>query len=539
MEKSNESQVPAEPTFDLLKLHELHESPSNPRKAFDDVDLEELAASIKEVGLLQPIVVRPNSKGFEIVCGHRRFRACKIAQKQNIPSIIRTDLTDDQALELQITENLQRKDVHPLEEAVAFERLQKERNYSITEIAARVGKSEKYVVQRMVLNQLIPEIQPVFYAEKLTMHESFLLARHTSADQKMYFESALKNWQDDRFQLYTKVEYSMKRLMHLLDSAPFDREDAELVKAAGPCTSCPKNTACNTLLFPDHAESSQCMDGSCFDMKVNRHLDQRISELSESGEEFYLLYNSYDDSIHKERFRNEGYTLLKNRDDFRTSEAKDAKTGIWISGHELGRTARIQLTGNKLEKIVNKDDPEYQIQAILTRETRAKQLDDEKVYAAVDEKIKAKESPMWSNTADLNKTECAALVCAMIKSIGYPGRELFRQLIGKESSYSHDVHEYDLIFQNLDKGKLNQLMRHFTLKSIDHYKGMSHTSSMNALAIYELSKDYIPKEVAEIEAGQKTIREKRQARVSARVAKLEEDKAQLKSTKKAKAKAKA
>jgi ParB family chromosome partitioning protein len=154
--------------FKLTPLKEIHPDPNQPRKFYDESAMQELIQSVKEKGILQPILVRPNGNGFVLVCGERRYRASVAAGLTEIPTVIR-HLSDDEALELQIIENLQRKDVHPMEEAVAFKSLldNKQKVHTLEEIAARVGKSEFYVRQRMKLNALTKDWQEVFYSKKM------------------------------------------------------------------------------------------------------------------------------------------------------------------------------------------------------------------------------------------------------------------------------------------------------------------------------------------------------------------------------------
>jgi ParB family chromosome partitioning protein len=129
-----------------LPLSILTESKSNPRRIFDDAALKELAASIRSQGVLSPLLVRPlNERSFEIVAGARRYRAAQMAQAETVPVRI-VNLTDVEALEAQLIENLQRRDVHPLEEAQGFCALLNldEPKYSIEQIAAKTGKSPTY-----------------------------------------------------------------------------------------------------------------------------------------------------------------------------------------------------------------------------------------------------------------------------------------------------------------------------------------------------------------------------------------------------------
>lgn len=148
-----------------INLYEIRPSAMNPRKTFDQEALQELADNIKSQGLLQPITIRPvdellNKDGtvchYEVVCGERRYRAVKLNGSKTIPCIVR-ELTDEQAFDAMITENLQRKDVDPTEEAFAFGELAK-RGQTTEEIALRFGKSTRFVLDRIKLNKLIPEL---------------------------------------------------------------------------------------------------------------------------------------------------------------------------------------------------------------------------------------------------------------------------------------------------------------------------------------------------------------------------------------------
>ena len=145
-----------------IPIGAIQPSPRNPRKTFDEADLKELADNIKQQGLLQPITVRPMLDGcYEIVCGERRYRAWCLLVKDGgqvsveIPSIVR-EMTDEQAFDAMITENLQRKDVDPMEEAFAFAQLVA-MGKTIEEIALRFGKSKRFIADRIRLDKLIPE----------------------------------------------------------------------------------------------------------------------------------------------------------------------------------------------------------------------------------------------------------------------------------------------------------------------------------------------------------------------------------------------
>lgn len=157
-------------TLQVIPLDDIEVDHNQPRKVFDDFAMEELTSSILKKGVLQPILVRPFGNKYKLVSGERRYRASRSVQaaiktRNTIPAMI-VEMDDTEALEAQIVENLQRKDVNPMEEAVAFKQLQEK--YSHQEIGLKVGKSEKYVAQRISLNGLIEDFQPFYFGRMRT-----------------------------------------------------------------------------------------------------------------------------------------------------------------------------------------------------------------------------------------------------------------------------------------------------------------------------------------------------------------------------------
>src|SRR5215213_1637686 len=138
-------------------------------------DCETLVNSIREHGLLQPILIRPLEHGFEIVAGHRRFQACRTLRWRFIPSKIR-ELSDKQAFEIQLTENIQRKSMDSIEEAEAFRRYVVDFGWGgISELAKKIGKSEEYVSHRIQLLKLSPEIKEQIIRSKLNVSQALEL----------------------------------------------------------------------------------------------------------------------------------------------------------------------------------------------------------------------------------------------------------------------------------------------------------------------------------------------------------------------------
>lgn len=157
-----------EDTIEKIELQKLVVNPFQPRKKFDDEAIEELAQSIVEHGIIQPIVVRKKGKKFEIVVGERRFRAAKIANLQEIPAIVR-DMTEEQMMEVAILENLQREDLTPIEEAEAYQSLIEKLNFTQEELAKRLGKSRPHITNHMRLLQLPEDVRNLVNDGTLSM----------------------------------------------------------------------------------------------------------------------------------------------------------------------------------------------------------------------------------------------------------------------------------------------------------------------------------------------------------------------------------
>ena len=164
--------------IDLLKA-----SPNNPRKSFSEADLEDLSKSIREKGLLQPIVVRPVANGeYEIVAGERRWRAAQRAGVHDVPVLIR-DLTDGEALEIALIENIQRSDLNPLEEARAYGMLLEQFSYTQQQLADSIGKSRSHIANTLRLMNLPEAVRAEIEQGRLTAgHARALVATDSPAE---------------------------------------------------------------------------------------------------------------------------------------------------------------------------------------------------------------------------------------------------------------------------------------------------------------------------------------------------------------------
>ena len=265
--------------FQYIAIDQIHESTTNPRLTFEQSKLEELAESVRQHGLIQPVTVRPNANGFEIVAGARRFRASQLAELFSIPARI-VELDDTAAMEWQLIENSQRVDVHPYEEARGFQRLLDMPGYDVAALVLKSGKSASHIYARLSLLQLIPEVAQAFVEERITASHANLLARLPQEHQATAYEQCWrKDWQDKEPHLLPAKHlcaWIETNLYLALADAPFDREDIGLNPTAGACVTCPRRSGFNTSLFPD-VQGDQCLDGACYQIKIAAHIDRELA----------------------------------------------------------------------------------------------------------------------------------------------------------------------------------------------------------------------------------------------------------------------
>ena len=159
-----------------LKLSDLRVNPYQPRKIFDEESLQELAESIKEHGVIQPIIVKKSIKGYEIVAGERRFRASKLAGKETIPAIVR-NFTDEEMMEIAVLENLQRENLNAVDEANAYKTLMENLHLTQDQVSKRVNKSRSHITNLLGILALPEDVLTLVKENKLTMGHARCLSK--------------------------------------------------------------------------------------------------------------------------------------------------------------------------------------------------------------------------------------------------------------------------------------------------------------------------------------------------------------------------
>ncbi len=309
----------------------------NPRTRVGD--LSELVASIRANGVLTPARTLPvTSDGrYPLVYGQRRFLAAREAGLTHLPALV-APMAPEEVLQAQLIENGQREDVHPMEEAEAFQVLSQRFGRSIDEVASAVSKPRSYVLLRLKLCDLCAAARKAFYADRFNLQVAYLLARIPHPDLQVQALEAVLQGRYDRTPLTTREvqELVQRKFMLVLQHAPFDRRDGTLVPDAGACGPCPKRTGNQRELFGDVSSKEVCTDPTCYAQKTEAAWTRRAELALARGKEVL------DEAASKELFPY-GTKLAHNAPWVDLSErcAADPKGRTW---GQLMRKAHVPIT---------------------------------------------------------------------------------------------------------------------------------------------------------------------------------------------------
>ena len=389
---------------DLLVV-QLHESPWNPRKHFPQKSLGELADSIRKVGILSPILVRPAKKtnaradeGYEIAAGHRRYRAARLAKLEAVPCIVK-DLDDQQFLEILTIENLQREDVHPLDEGEGFRTLMEQTGWDADQVAGKVGKSKSYVYQRLKLAELIGPVKEAFLSDKITASHAILIARERPEQQREALKACVARWGDEELVGTRELARWIDGNLHLkLAAAPWKKDDETLVPKAGACNVCPKRSGYAPELFPEIKGNQEvCLDRACYQAKQQAHIQRLQSQAKASGGGLLKL-----DDV---SFGTRAAGVLKAHSQWREvkpGSCSHATKGVVIRGTRIGEVLTIcaeKTCKQHLAKYLSVDDGRWRKERAREKEKHARELDRRRrILVAIRERVKG-----TLNRADLER----------------------------------------------------------------------------------------------------------------------------------------
>ncbi len=326
----------AQPAYEprMVPIDQLYPSKTNPRKTFDQAKLDEMATNIGKVGLLEPLVVRQNGSAgkFEVICGERRYRAAKKAGLAELPVTVR-QISDEDVLEIQIIENVQRDDLTELEEGQGYRELLKLKGpdgkpiHTVQSIATKIDRPVAHIYARMKLADAEAPVQKAVQSGKISASHAIELARiHDPKDQVEMFHQVTQ-----REMSVARLKETIKRELHCeLKAAPFPQDSTTLVPAAGSCTACSKR------------EGGTCTDRGCYHGKTDAFLTLRFRELSASGglavlkiSENYTRKPYNRPELPKEVLTSEQYR------EARAQKCEHQQKALWMDGSNIGKTATV------------------------------------------------------------------------------------------------------------------------------------------------------------------------------------------------------
>ncbi|QCW99420.1 ParB/RepB/Spo0J family partition protein [Aggregatimonas sangjinii] len=553
-----------------LDIGKIKPDPEQPRKTFDEKHLEHLSQSIQEHGVLQPITVRKSGKDFVIVMGERRFRASKMANKKRIPCIVR-DYENNEVLEIQIIENLQRQDVEPTEEAEAIAYLSEK--YEPADIAKRLGRTDNFIRQRLKLAGLIDGFKRYVRNGEMTISLGVGVALFEPEEQQMMLETMGEDFSAHQ------INRMIKDQTYDLEKVSFDVTDKKLVPKAGSCVECPFNAVNQGNLFGEG--KMVCTKSACFETKKSQSFlnliekskkenvllipeirkywvdDENnqlvISKLKKNGLKVYLLddveiienpimptieaikkeYQHYDYSEDELNGELEEATEGYNKELEAYNSAKE-------NGFVVGIVFHPDTYQNKevFLKVIEKSEdksaeystpvsnrkmadctPEEQIVKVKQREIRKKHIENNKQFEEVVKMIR--ETDYIDTKKTLSTVEMIAFSLTLYENnVDYVGRQrFFSKLLGNTSKMT-DVEVVENFKKNFKKEIFHKLIRYILTKQV-HFVENNHTNSLTNISFYNAMQGYYKSKIIIIEKEYAEIRNKREERLKERIAVLE------------------
>lgn len=534
-----------EPKLAHVKLGDIYTSDTN--KMFRDEAeltpdaLKELIDSVKEHGVFTPILLRPGmDKKFELVAGERRYRASVAAGLATIPANIQ-ELTDEQAFEVQVTENLQRKDVHPLREAQAYKYLvdKDPKNNTAADLALKFGKTEHYISTRLKLNDLIPEARKDFQDNLMSIGHALVIARLQPNDQKEVVKGQAISYKTGKTQVkyYPPIQeledHINDSIICSLSDAAFKPDDANLLPKAGACTTCPKRSGANQL-FADIKDKDRCFDPKCFLDKRTKFMATQIPAILEKEPDLVFIKERHMDEVDPEidaALKASKVKVLKHTD-YATHSHDKYKVkvkAIYINSDNVGKRVTVFKEGSvKAGDKATPDqvDSKEAIARINERLERAIELDQEKIYEKVLDALKNHPTQSEPDITYYNTAEDAFLNFVLFDKLhSWEKEEVSAKLKLPEDDGDEDYSsQLFLALSKLDTGDRMYILRKVMLSS---YVGNMPKSDY-AFIIWKVAEAYKDIPIAQFEAEQMVVRKKREANAAKRIEALKPAKAEKK-----------
>ena len=553
-----------------LPLGKIKPDLEQPRKTFNEDALKQLSESIEKHGVLQPITVRQLNGHYVIVMGERRYRASKLAGKKTVPCIVRTYENND-VLEVQIIENLQRQDVEPTEEAEAIAYLSEK--YGHTEIAKRLGRTDNFIRQRLKLAGLIDGFKHFVRNGEMTISLGVGVALFEPEEQQMMLGTMGEDFNAHQ------INRMIKDQTYDLEKASFDVTDKKLVPKAGSCVECPFNPANQGNLFGEG--KMVCTKATCFETKKSKSLlnliekskkenillipeirqylanDENIqliiSQLEKNGLKFYLLvdveiienpieptieaiqkeYQHYDYS--EDELKAELDEAMQNHNEA-LEEYNSAKENGFVNGilfhPETYRNKEVFIKIVEKSKDESTDysaplanrkmadcTPEEQIVKINEREIRKKQIENNKQFEEVVEMIR--ETRYIDTKKTLSTDEMVAFSISLFENnVDYMSQQKYFSKFLGDTSKMTKVEMVVNFKKKFKKEIFHKLIRYMLTKQV-HFGESNHVNNLTNILFYNAMQGYYKSKIAGIEKEYAEKRSKREARLKERITVLE------------------
>ena len=536
-----------EKNITMVALANVQPSNYNPRKNFDEASLAELSESIRQQGVLQPIGVRPiEDNRFEIVFGERRYRASLMAELEEIPAIV-MEISDEVAEEMAVTENLQRKDVTPIEEANAYQKLIDSGRHDVQSLAVQFGKNENYIRTRLKFVSLIPEIAELLEKDEITISVASEICRYGTDIQKEVYYKHLKD--------SDSMLYDCWRGLKAAEVAKFIERDftTDLSRYAFDktlCASCPHNTN-NMMLFCEGG-CGNCANRSCLAEMNASYLVEKAVQFVEQYPSVSLCYQDFNNNmIAVERLTAMGYEVehlntyatpypetpvAPEKEEYDTIEEYEEAykeyeqdfsnymekcksiheridTGeltfyISIGQKEITLCYMASAAANADMATEKQLSP---VEKLEKQDKRNKEIAVEKTVADAKKQILDVDMSESKFTQDEEKMIYFFLLSSL-------RREHFGVFgIGEKKAYQHLEDEEKMnIIANLTAKQKAVIRRDFL---IDNFKG-AYGNNATATLLLDFARKHMPDTLAEIESGYNEVYEKRHKRIEERKAAL-------------------
>lgn len=495
------------------------------REELTEPQMEEFTGAIRALGVIQAISVRPNPDKlghYILIAGERRFHASKFAGKKTIPAVV-FNVDAETAFKMQVAENVHRKDIHAINEGKAYQRmLDATPGITTNEVALQFGKPESYVLQRLKLNDLLPEISKEFLAGNLLLGHAMQLCRLTEADQQAALKFVKSKYNAEYRSVNELKGFIEQEIMNDLSKAPFDKNDATLCPLAGSCKTCPKRSGA-TLLFSDIKEKQRCFDRACYAEKSQTNLMNTVKVILETEPETLFLAERHDSiqqpivallAEHKAK-------VLEEYDDFYTNKREDTRKvkGFWLSGEHCGTIVDVYIK-KAAEGKVEAESPEQIKAKITARMKRFRELDEEKVYAKILAGLKDHPTQKKVDNKLMKDEETFLWFLVMDKASYSVREEISRKL-------HIPLNDYEKKTKAL--AALTPEQRAFMLRRVmmDQYGSNMPTSDYGRI-IRKVAEGYQDIDIKGFEAEQKEICDKRESRAKEKIKKLKVETTKMK-----------